>query len=210
MGSSNSGNHGGKSCTSDKRALDVRKLQRDGLLKPGQCFKLTWSRNGNPEANIDTQVHTDRVRLIYRAKPDGNEWQDMNYPVRLAWTACHYGGQRAWWLCPVAGCGRRVAVLYGGAVFACRYCQKLAYKCQRETPDERATRRADKLRNRLGWVPGILNGNGNKPKGMHWQTFWHMQASHDAHVMQALAGMSAKLGQGMTRLNQINMRLDDL
>jgi hypothetical protein len=210
MGSSNSGNHGGKSCTSDKRALDVRQLQRGGFLKPGRSIGWTWSRNGKPEANIDIQVHTDMVKLVYQVRQNGGEQQSMNYPVRLAWTACHYGGQRAWWLCPVAGCGRRVAVLYGGAVFACRHCQKLAYKCQRETPDERATRRADKLRDRLGWQAGILNQAGSKPKGMHWQTFWQMQASHDAHVMQALAGMSAKLGLGMTRLNQINMRLDDL
>lgn len=210
MGSSNSGNHGGKSCTADKRALDVRKLQRDGLLKPGQCFNLTWSRNGKPEANIDTQVHTDHVKLIYQARQNDGEPQNMNYPVRLAWTPCNYGGQRAWWLCPVAGCGRRVAVLYGGAVFACRHCQKLAYKCQRETPDERATRRANKLRDRLDWVPGILHGAGGKPKGMHWQTFWRLQASHDAYAMKAMTSMSAKLGLTMARLNQINERMDDL
>ena len=35
MGSSSSGNHGGKRITSDMRALDVRKVQREGALEPG-------------------------------------------------------------------------------------------------------------------------------------------------------------------------------
>lgn len=200
MGGFNTGNHGGKCCTTDMRALDVRKLQRDGLLKPERSISLTWSRNGKPEATIDMHVHTDSVKLIYRARPNGKEWQVMNYPVRLAYTACHYGGHRAWWLCPGTGCGRRVAVLFGGSVFACRHCQKLAYESQRETANDRTIRRADKLRDRLGWQAGILNKAGGKPKGMHWQTFWRMQASHDANVMRALGGMWAKLGLTMARL----------
>ena len=39
---------------------------------------------------------------------------------------------------------------------------------------------------------------------MHWQTFWRMQSSHDAHVMQALAGVSTRLGLTMARLERIN------
>lgn len=210
MGGFNSGNHGGKRCTADMRALDVRKVQREGLLRPGHSFGWSWTRGGETIASINIKVDTDRVTLNYRQRDSGGEWQAMDYPVRLAWTACHYGGQRAWWLCPAVGCGRRVAVLYGGSVFACRHCQKLAYKSQRETPDDRTIRRADKLRDRLGWEAGILNGAGGKPKGMHWQTFWRMQASHDAHVMQALAGMSAKLGLTMARLERIKRVTADL
>jgi hypothetical protein len=88
--------------------------------------------------------------------------------------------------------------------YACRHCHRLAYKSQRETQDDLATRRADKLRDRLGWHAGILNGAGSKPNGIHWQTFRRMQASHDAHVMRALASMRAKLGLTMTRLDCIN------
>jgi hypothetical protein len=43
---------------------------------------------------------------------------DYEYAVLLEWTRCHYGGERAWFRCPVIGCGRRVAILYGGAIFA--------------------------------------------------------------------------------------------
>jgi len=86
-------------------------------------------------------------------------------------------------------------VLHGGRVFACRQCNRLTYRSQREAPDDRATRRADKLRNRLGWEAGILNGDSDKPNGMHWRTFERLRASHGAHVNRALAGMAAKLGR---------------
>jgi hypothetical protein len=36
----------GKDTTSDYRALDVRRLQRDGLLTPGRSFGWNWTRNG--------------------------------------------------------------------------------------------------------------------------------------------------------------------
>lgn len=49
------------------------------------------------------------------------------------------------------------------------------------------------LPSRLGWEPGILNGNGLKPKGMHWRTFERLQGQHDAHVNAALAGELARL-----------------
>ena len=47
---------------------------------------------------------------------------------------------------------------------------------------------------RLKWEPGILNGNGIKPKGMHWTTFERLQTRHDALVNQTLAGVMAKFG----------------
>jgi len=128
----------------------------------------------------------------------------MRYAVALDWTPCGFGGKRAWWRCPVVGCGRRVAVLHGGRVFACRQCNHLAYASQREADDDRATRRADKLRNRLGWVPGILHGDGDKPKGMHWRTYWRLYGQHNVHVNAALAGMAVKLGLLGERLDMID------
>jgi hypothetical protein len=205
MGSSSSGNHGGKSTTSDMRALDVRKVQREGGLDQGQSFGRQWRRGGEVIASIDLKAETDRVMLDYRYKT-GGEWQARRYPVEIAWTACHYGGQRVWWLCPGAGCGRRVAVLYGGSRFACRHCHQLVYKSQRQTSDERAYKRADKLRTELGWGPGVIHGPGGKPKGMHWRTFWRLHARYDTSVLQALGGANAKVGKVMTGLKHIQRR----
>lgn len=181
--------------TDDYRSLDVRRWQRDGLLKPtGRAFSWQWTRHGETVASIQVRAEADRVILDYRHRSGGNDWKDKNYSVQLDWTPCTYGGRRAWFLCPASGCGRRVAILYCGGIFACRHCYQLAYPSQRETDDDRAARQADKIRERLGWVPGILNGTGGKPKGMRWQTFWRLLAQHNALVNKSLAGAMQRFG----------------
>lgn len=211
MGGFGSGRQGGGRCTDDMRALDVRKIKRSRCLTPGGSFSWQWTRNGETTASIQMKVQADSVVLDYRSRGlhhNGGEWEPMNYTVRLDWTPCTLGGQRVWWRCPAVDCGRRVAVLYGGRIFACRRCYRLAYRSQREANDDRATRRADKLRSQLDWEPGILNGNGLKPKGMHWTTFERLQREHDAHVGAALAGMAAKLGLLQGRLGEIDIEMD--
>lgn len=86
-----------------------------------------------------------------------------------------------------------MAILYSGRVFACRHCYQLAHDCQRESADDRAARRADRIRERLRWEPGILNGSGWKPKGMHWRAFERLTAQHDAFVHVSMAWMAARL-----------------
>jgi hypothetical protein len=194
MGGFGSGRHGGRSTTDDMHALDIRKIARAGQLSPGQSFGWQWTCNDKEIASIHIRTDAHRVSLDYRVRDRGGEWQPMCYPVHLTWSSCNFGGQRAWWLCPVAGCGRRVAVLYGGKVYACRHCHQLTYRTQRELVHDRACSKADKLRDRLGWPAGILNGNGVKPKGMHWRTFDRLEAEHDSLVNQTLAGAAARFG----------------
>lgn len=168
-----------KATTDNFRALDVRRWARDGLLKPGRAFGWQWTCNGEVTGSINVRAETGRVVLNYRTRSGGGDWRDESYPVRLEATPCHLGGSRQWFLCPALGCGRRVAKLYGGAIFACRHCHQLAYPSQREGFSDRALRRADGIRARLGWIPGTGNGHGPKPKGMHWRTFERLCAEHD-------------------------------
>jgi hypothetical protein len=211
MGGFGSGRgQGGKDTTGDLHPLDIRRLQRDGLLTPGRAFGWHRTINGNEVASIQIRTHADRVILDYRTRRPGGEWQPMEYPVYLEWTACNLGGRRAWFLCPAQGCGRRVAILYGGSIYGCRHCHKLVYQCQRETDDGRAARRADTIRRRLGWEAGILNGEGDKPKGMHWRNFWQLKARHDAYVGVSLAGLARRFGPVNRRPDGLGLDLDDL
>jgi len=99
----------GKDTTSDLRALDIRKLQRDGLLTPGRAFNWRWTINGKETAFIQIRTEVDRVILDYRIRSNGGKWQPLEYPVYLVWTGLHFGGRRAWFLCPAqrmrAACG---------------------------------------------------------------------------------------------------------
>jgi hypothetical protein len=52
--------------------------------------------------------------------------------LRIERTPCNLGGSRHWFICPVVGCGRRVAILYGGGIFACRQCHRFAYASSRD------------------------------------------------------------------------------
>ena len=182
-------NHG---TVSDMRRLDVRKMKREGCLEPGASGRWCWSREGEVVASVCYHALPDALRLVYSVSEQGKGPESLDYRVGLEWTPCYYGGARAWFLCPT--CGRRVAILYGGKVFACRHCQRLAHDCQRERPDDRAARQADKLRDRLGWIPGALNGGGPKPKWMRWRTFRRLKALHDEHVGRMLAGARERFG----------------
>ncbi len=197
MGGMGSGRHwywGAKDSTDDYRSIDVRRWQRDGLLESHQSFGWQWSRHGEVVASIRVRTEPNRVILTYRHRSGGEDWKDESYSVYLDWTTCNLGGQRPWFLCPARGCGRRVAILYGGSIFACRHCHQLAYPSQRETGYDRMARRADRIRDKLGWERGILNPKGwRKPKGMHWNTFERLNKKHDAFVQISLAGMAARL-----------------
>ncbi len=187
MGGFGSGRKWGKTTTDEMWRLDVRCLARRGLLKPGKAFGWHWRSNSETVASINLTVGVDQVWLQYKLRERGGGWEDMCYPVALEMTACNMGGERVWWLCPTVGCGRRVAVLYGGRMYACRHCFRLAYRCQREVEYDRAARRADTLRVRLGWKGGVLSGAGLKPKGMHWSTFERLSDEHNAHVNLVLS-----------------------
>jgi hypothetical protein len=130
MGGPGSGNrwrYGAKSTTDDYRTLDVRRWAREGVLRPGYWGGWQWTCDGETVASIQMRAEQDHILLIYRHRSGDGEWKDEQYPVRIVRSPCNLGGSRAWFLCPAVGCGRRVAILYGGGIFACRHCYQLAY-----------------------------------------------------------------------------------
>ncbi len=169
----------------DCKALDVRYLYRHGMLASLCWSNLSWSRAGGPVGNISLRADPERVILNYRYRRYHDDWQPVEQPVPLAWTSCHYGGQRPWFICPgvVNGryCGRQVAVLYAaGRYFLCRHCYRLPYASQNESDLDRLQRRARKLRRRVGADDRLDDPILGKPKGMHWRTFERLRAEAEA------------------------------
>lgn len=187
MGGYGSGRRSGRDTTSDFRRLDVRQWQKRGYLGSRNWFSWQWTRNGEKVASIVVRTETERVVLSYKHRSAGEEdWQSVEYPVAIEWTPCNYGGLRAWFRCPTRGCGRRVAILYGGTIFACRNCHQLAYDSQREPPHYRALYRAQAIRMKLGGSGSMADLFPPKPKGMHWRTYQRLrmkEAEADARAV---------------------------
>ncbi|MEQ3729985.1 MAG: hypothetical protein ABNH38_21535 [Tateyamaria sp.] len=198
MGGIGSGRHwhwNTKNTTADYRSIDVRRWAREGFLTPGRSFGWQWSIDGEKVANIQVQTEHGQVRLNYRSRDYGDEWENHDYPVRLLSQPCHYGGHREWFACPAQGCGRQVAKLYGGRIFACRHCYQLAYPCQREAGFQRGQRRADNIRERLGWAENPDIWEGIKPKGMHWRTYHRLLEELDDAEYRSNVGWANFISQ---------------
>jgi hypothetical protein len=190
-GSGRRSSYSGKAETNDSMPLDIRKITRKGLLRPGSSFSWQWLVNDRQVAGISIRVNFDHEMVLsYRMKSTGEVFEQG---VQTQTSACHLGGERHWFTCPQ--CRKRVAVLYApGRYFACRQCGGLGYATQKESAGDRASTKANKLRNRLGWEAGILNGDGGKPKGMHWKTYERLKSQHETLVQVSLQDISRKLG----------------
>lgn len=178
-GSGRSWGHTAKKKTATYPLLDVRQLQREGLLRAGLAFPCQLTQNGERTGSIDLRVDADRVTLSYRCRSRESEWQHMDCSVQIEWTPCNYGGHRAWFRCPAECCGRRVAILYFVGVFACRRCHQLAYWSQRCSASEAALSLAQAIRERLGGSRNMYYPFPSKPRGMHWKTYSRLRLLHD-------------------------------
>jgi hypothetical protein len=160
--------------------LDVRMLQREKGLEPGMSYQIHWFKNSLKFATADVSI---KENILVLSQMIGNDLYRQS--VAIAWTPCHYGGQRPWFLCPF--CNNRLAILYLGMVLACRKCQQLAYKSQRESHIERCFNRALNIRERLKWPPGISTRGCTKPKGMHQTTYWRLHEEYMSLMLSALS-----------------------
>ena len=148
-------------------SLDVRLLNRRGLLRPGSLFGWHWTRGGKPSGDVSVWVEPERLTLTlsYQWTPSGGERVARGTSFELASTNCHFGGVRHWFRCK--WCGRRCAILYGvsgDGYFACRCCLKLGYSGEAEDLIGRLWRKQNKLEARLG-------EDRLKPKWMRERTY---------------------------------------
>lgn len=165
----NAGRPGWKHQAEQSFRLDIRELRRHGRLEPGTAFSWHWSRGGEPAGSIGVRVETGRLVLRYTWTPSGGAATDVECPIGIVETPCHYGGTRPWFVCP--RCGGRCAVVYfGGRVYACRKCLDIAYASQSEDQTARLWRKQRKIERKLSGGAGEWN-RWQKPKGMHQATF---------------------------------------
>ena len=162
MGGMGSGRYAGRLLCESLPSIDVRQWKRDGDLVPNRRFSLRWS-----SANLYAAVLVghNEVQLTF----DGtSRW------VPLGNTRCNFGGERVWFNCP--NCMAHVAILfYRSERFACRVCQRLAYRTENLDRLQRVWAAQARLERRLGDDLG-------RPKGMHQTTYRTLLARHRAIV----------------------------
>lgn len=158
----------------DYHSIDLAWLRRKKAFFTGNSGNITWSRNGRETGSIKYQMEAGGLRLIYRSRRPGEDWEQINEVIPFARTGTNFEGQRLWFLCP--SCHRRCRVLYGGRQFRCRCCHRLKYESQYECGISRSTSQRHKLRDRLGRSGSIDDPFPAKPKGMHWQTYERLEA----------------------------------
>jgi hypothetical protein len=87
-----------------------------------------------------------------------------------------------------------IPILYGGKIFACRRCYRLAYESQTESPAYRALNRTQSIRMRLGGSGSMMDFFPEKPKGMHWKTYRRLEAQGGRYEQIANQSMMAWIG----------------
>tara|TARA_R110000744_G_scaffold340247_5_gene445478 strand:- start:76 stop:699 length:624 start_codon:yes stop_codon:yes gene_type:complete len=184
MGGIGSGRHfhySTRSYTDDYLDLDIRTLNQHGWLNKTTPQTLTWKTNQQVTGSVQFLVRTrvqfpldnPTIRLKYKSRSNGGEWEELNYSIELETTKCNFGGLRYWFKCPE--CSKRTCVLYGGTIFKCRSCHGLVHKSRNESALDQATRRLDKEKGKL-WPNETLCFYDSvewldKPKWVRHRTF---------------------------------------
>jgi hypothetical protein len=155
------------------RMLDINHLREKGCLRPGWSGACQWIVD---EGAASIKLLADRLSLSYTVQVWGGRWEDMAETIPIVHLPCRFGGSRPFFICPGPGngtdCGRRTTKLHlSSRYFLCRRCNQLAYASQYEKPWQRALRRANKLKQRLGIDVGIAEPLPEKPKGMWTRTY---------------------------------------
>lgn len=188
MGGRGSGRSAGLGLTVDlchrSHSIDLDWLRRRGLLVLGRWSTLTWSVRGERTGWIQLTLVPFGVKLSYRARQQGEEWQQIEEVIPLVDSRTNFGGRREWFRC--LSCGRRCRIIYGGLLFRCRKCRGLRYESQYEPPFARAASRALRIREKLGGQGGIDDPFPTKPKRMRWRTYRHLE-NQDERLQRAWA-----------------------
>jgi hypothetical protein len=147
-----------------------------GCLRPNWSSTCQWTNGNEVASSINVHAEAERLDLSYKVRVGDGKWEDMVETIPLVHLRCRFGGSRVYFNCPGpkegSECGRRVTKLYlSHRYFLCRRCNQLAYASQYEQPWQRALRRVNTLKQRIGMDVGIGEPFPDKPKGMWVRTY---------------------------------------
>jgi hypothetical protein len=145
--------------------LNILDFKKEGLLDPGMAFIMDFTVNGADILSLSVSVAEDALVIEYYFNQTRRKQE-----LALARTTCHYGGSRAWLLCPKCQAKRNSLYLGPEGFWACRECLGLAYTVQRLNPHERHQYRAETIKKKkLKIIPGSRTMASEKPFGM-WRS----------------------------------------
>jgi hypothetical protein len=158
--------------------LDCVDLIRSGFIKKGQITD-GFLQTSHPSL-IDGMINYENGIL----KITGNgESGPINSEIHLTYTYPSFGGDRAWFSCPL--CGSRSRILYLVLEqFICRKCAGIKYRSQNLQTHERNRLQANKIKARIE-----ANGGHNfeRPKGMHNRTYLELLKAYNDYDSAAMA-----------------------
>lgn len=171
MGGLGSGGHNRRwrGAVESYRRLSANTMQRRGVFQEGWSGRWGWSAGDETVSWIWVYGGPDQVRLDFKFREGGGEWQSVNQTVCLTGVPKPFGRSQPYFRCP--RCSRRVLHLYGSQPrFLCRACSGLVHASSRERGSDRALRQARKIRCRLGAEPGF-DHPASRPKHMRQATY---------------------------------------
>ncbi len=200
VGSGRRWNGGGRKTVEACPSIDANLMNREKRLRPG-----TWGVWRAPGEGYDIGYSTSEegLRLAFEVSASGGGWKSIRQAVAVVRVPCPLGGERAYFVCSGldgTSCGRRAVKLYADRRgFFCRQCLGLAYASQNEDAWDRARRRAQKARLRIGGGPDV---NAPlpfiKPKNMQYRKFSRLYRSaeeaKDRAVEAFIANAQKSLG----------------
>jgi len=165
MGGYGSGVTGWKPKSEQSCKIDIRYMNKNGMLQAGVTSTWAWSYANKSLGDVSITSLGSKLTIQQNNKP-----QSSAQHISLTWTACNYGGQRPWFLCPV--CKRRAAILFWASeFFSCSHCNDITYYSRCESPLNRLLRKKRKIQKRISSDDGWGLGFFYRPKGMHKKTF---------------------------------------
>jgi hypothetical protein len=206
MGSGSWSRCASKSTVESTCAVSIHYLSKQGYLHEGINGSLAWSRNGEPCGSIGYHVKANGIQFSYCSRTsDHEEWENVVLFIQFDYTACNYGNQRTWFICP--HCHKRVAVVYcEGNYFHCRKCSQLNYRSQHENHFDRQLSKAQNIRLKLGGSASLVSPFPDKPKGMHWQTYWQLQNKTMQCEIVAIQGKRASFERMNRMIEKMGQR----